>query len=159
MPFMPLSIRLLVVVCGLLMGGPAVAQDKRGLGADVQDVTKAEADALSWGTPHNSQLVTVVGAVKRPGAYALKGRTSLLQLLAMSGGLDTMTSDSTVVVLRSTGGQGHAIRFDINDIRKGQVDDPTILPGDMVVANSSGLLGIAEGFGGRRRCPAAIQCN
>jgi hypothetical protein len=65
------------------------------------------------------------------------------------------------VVVRSSGvdGQPHAIRFDIDDIRKGQVDDPIILPGDVVVANSSGRVGLRECFGVRVQCPAAIRCD
>jgi polysaccharide export outer membrane protein len=71
--------------------------------------------------------------------HALKGKTTLLQLVAMSGGLDGGASDSTVVVFRNTDGKRYAARFDVDDIRKGQAQDPVILPGDVVVANSSAL--------------------
>jgi polysaccharide export outer membrane protein len=86
---------------------------------------------------YNSQRVTIEGAVKTPGVHALKGKTTLLQLVAMSGGLDGGASDSTVVVFRNTDGKRYAARFDVDDIRKGQAQDPVILPGDVVVANSS----------------------
>ncbi len=86
---------------------------------------------------YNSQRVTVEGAVKTPGVHALKGKTTLLQLVAMSGGLDSATSDATVVVFRQTEGKRYAARFDVGEIRKGSAEDPAILPGDLVVANSS----------------------
>ena len=88
---------------------------------------------------YNSQRVTIEGAVKTPGVHALKGKTSLLQLVAMSGGLDTATSDSTVVVFRHTEGKRYAAKFDLGPIKKGEVQDPAILPGDVVVANSSAI--------------------
>ena len=87
----------------------------------------------------NSQRVTVEGAVMKPGVHALKGKTTLLQLIAMSGGIDRDVSDSTVVLFRNADGQRHAIKFDIDAIRAGQAQDPLIFPGDMVVANSSPL--------------------
>jgi hypothetical protein len=43
----------------LLVGGTAVAQEAKGwLGADVVDVTKAEADKFGWDTPHGAKLGT-----------------------------------------------------------------------------------------------------
>jgi polysaccharide export outer membrane protein len=45
---------------------------------------------------YNSQRVTVEGAVKKPGVYPLRGKTTLMQSLAVAGGLDE-TSDSNVI--------------------------------------------------------------
>src|SRR5262245_47373530 len=88
---------------------------------------------------YNSQRVTVEGAVRSPGVHPLKGKTSLLQIVAMSGGLDNTASDATVVVFRYTAGKRYAARFDLDAIKKGEAQDPPILPGDVVVANSSAL--------------------
>src|SRR5262249_51402937 len=50
--------RLLVFVLALLLCGPAWAQDKRGyLGADLQDVTKEQAERLGWETPRGVRVV------------------------------------------------------------------------------------------------------
>ena len=87
----------------------------------------------------NSQPVTVEGAVMQPGVHPLKGKTTLLQLIALSGGIDRDISDSTVVLFRNADGQRHATKFDIDAIRTGQAQDPLIFPGDVVVANSSPL--------------------
>jgi hypothetical protein len=78
----------------------------------------------------NSQRVTVEGAVMKPGVHALKGKMTLLQLIAMSGGIDRDVSDSTVVLFRNADGQRHATKFDIDAIRIGQAQDPLIFPGD-----------------------------
>ena len=85
---------------------------------------------------YNSQRVTMEGAVRNPGVHVLKGKTSLLQLVAISGGLGE-ASDSTVVVFRQTDGKRYVGRFEIDAIRKGEAEDPPIQAGDVVVANSS----------------------
>ena len=37
---------------------------------------------------YNSQRVTVSGAIKNPGVFPLKGKTTLLQVVAMAGGFE-----------------------------------------------------------------------
>ena len=37
---------------------------------------------------YNSQNVTISGAVKKPGVYPIRGRTTLLQMVALAGDLD-----------------------------------------------------------------------
>jgi polysaccharide export outer membrane protein len=71
--------------------------------------------------------------------HALEGKTTLLQIIAASSGIDTDRSDSTVVVFRNTAGQRHPTKFDIDCILSGQVQDPLILPGDVVIAGTSAL--------------------
>jgi polysaccharide export outer membrane protein len=92
---------------------------------------------------YNSQRVTVEGAVKRPGVYPLRGKTSLLQVIATAEGLDT-TSNTTVVVFRHVEGKRLAAKFDIGEIRSGSATDPAIQSGDVVVAPSSAMKGTFE---------------
>lgn len=48
--------RLFIIVLALLIGGAASAQEPKGwLGADVLDVTKAEAAKLGWDAPHGAK--------------------------------------------------------------------------------------------------------
>jgi polysaccharide export outer membrane protein len=92
---------------------------------------------------YNSQRVTVEGAVRRPGVYPLRGKTSLLQVIATAEGLDT-ASDTTVVVFRNLEGKRHAAKFDIGQIRTGATTDPPIQSGDVIVAPSSAMKGTFE---------------
>jgi polysaccharide export outer membrane protein len=87
---------------------------------------------------NNSQHVTVQGAIEKPGVYPLKGKTTLLELVAMAGGFKD-TSDSTVLVLRNSEGKRSAAKFDVADIQKGQAEDPTVQTDDVVVAGSSAI--------------------
>jgi polysaccharide export outer membrane protein len=86
----------------------------------------------------NSQMVTVEGAVKKPGVFPYRGNTSLLQSIANAGGLDVVAG-SDVVVFREVAGKRQAARFDIGEIRNGTLADPPLQSGDVIVVASSQL--------------------
>jgi len=86
---------------------------------------------------YNSQRVTVDGAVTKPGVFPLKGETTLVEVIAQAGGLNDMGSPSNVYVLRKVNGQKMAARFDLNEIRKGIKNDPTMRAGDIVMVDES----------------------
>jgi len=85
---------------------------------------------------YNSQRVTIDGAVKKPGVYPIRGKTTLLQSIAMAEGLDA-NSDSTVVVFRTAEGKRSAARFNMDEIRAGTATDPQLQQGDVIVVGSS----------------------
>ncbi len=95
---------------------------------------------------YNSQRVTVEGAVKKPGVYPLRGKTSLLQFIALAEGLDKETASTNVVVFRQIGDRRQAARFDIDDIRAGKTEDPQIQQGDVIVVDTSGTKTAASYF-------------
>lgn len=84
----------------------------------------------------NSQRITVEGAVKKQGVYPLRGKTSLLQTIAMAEGLDA-GADASVVVFRMTDKGRTAARFDLTEIRAGTAEDPLLRSGDLVVVGAS----------------------
>lgn len=84
----------------------------------------------------NSQKVFVTGEVAHPGAFDLRPRTKLMQVLALAGGL-TPYSKKRVVVLRDTrDGKGDQ-RFEINlsGVVSGKrpSDNLILQPGDTLV--------------------------
>jgi polysaccharide biosynthesis/export protein len=86
---------------------------------------------------YNSQRVTIEGAVKKPGVYPIKGKTSLLQVIAMAESPDKESASSTVVVFRTVDGKRSAARFDIDEIRHGKAEDPIIQQGDVIFVDTS----------------------
>jgi polysaccharide biosynthesis/export protein len=85
----------------------------------------------------NSQQVTVDGAVAKPGMVTLNGPTTLLQTVAMSGGLAKNANPHAIVVFRTVDQKRMAAKFDLASIRKGQAQDPVLYGGDIVVVDSS----------------------
>ncbi len=55
-----------------------------------------------------SQPVSVIGAVKMPGIYQIKGQKALLDMLATAQGLDQMTAGKTIQVIRRQRESGEA---------------------------------------------------
>lgn len=88
-----------------------------------------------------SQKVTVDGAVVEAGVFELKGRTTLLQAVAMAKGPARNANLHRVVVFRQIDGRRNAALFDLGAIRKGQADDPEIRGDDVIVVDSSALKG------------------
>jgi polysaccharide biosynthesis/export protein len=85
-----------------------------------------------------SQRVTIEGAVKSPGIYPTDGSTTLLQVVALAGGLDRIADSRGIVVFRNIEGKRQAAKFDYKAIRAGTADDPLIAGGDVVVIDESG---------------------
>jgi polysaccharide export outer membrane protein len=87
----------------------------------------------------NSQQVTVDGAVTTPGMVTLDGQTTLLQTIAMSGGLARGANPRGIVVFRTVGQKKMAAKFDLAAIRTGSAEDPQLYGGDIVVVEQSAL--------------------
>lgn len=81
--------------------------------------------------------ITVEGSVKQPGLYAVYGRTSLLQAIAMAKGVDEMGNAKRVAIFRQVKGERVAAAFDLTTIRQGKEPDPQVYRGDIIVVEGS----------------------
>jgi polysaccharide export outer membrane protein len=86
---------------------------------------------------HNSQRVTIEGAVRKPGVYPIRGTLSLIQLLATAEGVDRDLYSKDVTVFRTVGGNRTSRVYDIDAIREGKADDTQLRQGDLVVVDTS----------------------
>lgn len=84
-----------------------------------------------------SQKVTVQGEVNQAGVYDIKGRTTLLEALALARGETRVAALQEVVVFRTVNGQRMGAVFDVRAIRSGQAEDPAIVGNDIVVVGYS----------------------
>lgn len=87
---------------------------------------------------YNSQRVTIEGAVKKPGVYPIRGKSTLLQIIATAEGITEVAQDD-IVVFRETNGKRTAAKFSIAEIREGKSDDPMLQQGDTIVVGTSAL--------------------
>jgi polysaccharide biosynthesis/export protein len=83
----------------------------------------------------NSRKVFITGMVERPGAYPLTSSMTVVQLIALAGGLEEFAKPQDIVVMRSNSGQQVAYPFNYKDILKGQRlhQNIELKPGDTVV--------------------------
>lgn len=85
------------------------------------------------------QKITIDGAVAKPGVYEMKGRTTLMQAVAMAEGTSRTANLKQVVVFRTHLGERSVAIFDLRAIRRGEAMDPVLLGDDIVVVDSSRL--------------------
>lgn len=85
------------------------------------------------------QQVTVEGAVSKPGMYPVRGRLTLMQAVAVSGGPTNQANPSRVIIFRTIEGKRNAAAFDLLKIRAGQVEDPPVYGNDIIVMDGSTL--------------------
>jgi len=87
---------------------------------------------------YTNQRVTVEGAVNKPGIYPLRGQTTLLRTIAMAGGQGSLSDMSEVMLFRAdASGKRDAQVFDVERIRRGEVEDPAVVNDDVIVVNRS----------------------
>jgi len=83
----------------------------------------------------DSFAVSVVGSVAKPGRYGLSAPTTVLEALAMAGGLTQFASHRNIFVLRTEGNTPKRLAFDYNKATSS--GDPTenflLRAGDVVV--------------------------
>lgn len=83
--------------------------------------------------------LTVEGSVKTPGVYPVIGRTTLLQAIARSGGVDEYGNPKRVAIFRQIDGKRMAAAFDITTIRAGEAPDPEVFRGDIIVVDGNNV--------------------
>ena len=83
----------------------------------------------------NDLKAYVIGKVSRPGVFPINMNTTVLQFLAIAGGLTPFAAAGKIMVLRQEGGKTIKIPFDYNEVEKGQRLEQNIVlkRGDVVV--------------------------
>ncbi len=92
------------------------------------------------------QQVSVDGAVRTPGTYAIQGQLSLSQVLARAGGASDVADTTGILVFRDIDGQRQAAKFNLDRIRSGADSDPPLYAGDTVVVDTSGTASAWKSF-------------
>jgi polysaccharide export outer membrane protein len=83
----------------------------------------------------NSRKVFITGQVGKPGPYPLAGPMTVLQLIAMSGGVAEYAKKSRIVVVRKEAGKDVTYPFNYEDVMEGKKLQQNIelKPGDTVI--------------------------
>jgi polysaccharide export outer membrane protein len=83
----------------------------------------------------NSRRVFITGAINKPGPYSLTVPTTVLQLIAMAGGLLEYADKDNVVIVRTDQGRQQTLRFNYKDVvrRKNLDQNIELRPGDTVI--------------------------
>jgi polysaccharide biosynthesis/export protein len=83
----------------------------------------------------NSRKVFITGQVTTPGAYPLTGPRTVMQLIALAGGLTEYADGESISIMRQEQGKTRSMKFNYRDVSKGKKLEQNVmlLPGDTVV--------------------------
>ena len=83
----------------------------------------------------NSRKIFVTGRVTSPGAHPLMGPLTVIQAIALAGGLTEYADPKGITVLRIENGRSRTLQFNYHDIARGKSLEQNIQlqPGDTVV--------------------------
>ena len=83
----------------------------------------------------NSRKVFVVGQVAKPGAFPLTGDLTVLQAIALAGGVLEYAKSTNVVIVRKEEGREQRFKFNYKEVLKGKNTAQNIVlkPGDTVI--------------------------
>jgi polysaccharide export outer membrane protein len=83
----------------------------------------------------NSRKVFITGQVATPGAYPLTGPRTVMQLIALAGGLNEYADSKNISIMRVEQGRTRSFKFNYKDVAKGKnlQQNIQLLPGDTVV--------------------------
>ena len=83
----------------------------------------------------NSRKAFITGEVNKPGPYPLLSPTSVMQLIAMAGGLKEYANSKGIIIMRTENGKQISLKFNYKDVVSGKnlKQNIELSPGDTVV--------------------------
>ena len=128
----------LPLIGGVMAGGRTIPELEADLARKYADGYLQKPQVSVFVKEFTSQRITLEGAVAKPGIYPITGKTSLLQAIALAGGIDDKTADlGGIVLMRQINGKRMAAAYDLRQVRKGITDDPQVFGDDIIVVEQS----------------------
>lgn len=83
----------------------------------------------------NSRKVFITGKVTNAGTFSLSGPRTVMQVIALAGGLTEYADAKNITIVRNENGKSRSFKFNYKDVAKGKNLEQNILlqPGDTVV--------------------------
>ena len=83
----------------------------------------------------NSRKVFVMGQVGKPGPYMLSDRATVLQILAIAGGVLEYAKSKDIIIMRTENGKQLSFKFNYKDVSAGKnlKQNIELKPGDTVI--------------------------
>jgi polysaccharide biosynthesis/export protein len=117
---------------------------KRNYQEDDLDVTVALTNAARPDVPEDDlkPKIFITGEVQRPGPYAIRQATTLVQALSLAGGLGPFAARRRIQIHRGAGAEEQIYQFDYKAYESGQNLDANISlqAGDVIIVPERGIL-------------------
>jgi polysaccharide export outer membrane protein len=128
----------LPLIGGVIAGGRTIPELENDLAKKYSEGYLQKPQVSVFVKEFTSQRVTLEGAIAKPGIYPITGKTSLLQAIALAGGVDDRVADlGGIVLMRQIDGKRMAAAYDLRQVRRGVTEDPQIFGDDIIVVEQS----------------------
>lgn len=84
---------------------------------------------------HPKPYFYIQGEVAKPGKYELAKDLTLLQAIALAGGVGKFANEKNIEIYRTEGSETKIIRKNLKDIKKNEEEDIIIYPMDTIIVN------------------------
>ncbi len=81
---------------------------------------------------YNSKRVSVLGAVRTPGTYALRGGMGVVEAIGLAGGFTALANRDGTTITRNAAGELHRYAAPVDRITDGQEEDIPLHAGDII---------------------------
>lgn len=83
----------------------------------------------------NSRKVFITGQIATPGAYPLTGPRSVIQIIALAGGLNEYADSKNIILMRTENGRQRSFKFSYKDVAQGKAlpQNLQLMPGDTII--------------------------
>ncbi len=120
---------------------PAMGRTPEELSLDIETRLRGtyvlDPDVTTRITERSQQLFTISGEVSRPGRYPITAPISLMEAVALGGGLEEYAKRDEVLVFRTVGENRYIGVYNLQGIQRGNYADPTIYASDVVIVGDS----------------------
>jgi polysaccharide export outer membrane protein len=84
---------------------------------------------------HQKPYFYIQGEVAKPGKYELANNLTLLQAIALAGGIGKYANEKNVEIYRTEGSETKIIKKNLKEIKKNEEEDIIIQPMDTIIVN------------------------
>jgi protein involved in polysaccharide export with SLBB domain len=124
-----------------LLPGQLFTVTRRGDAAPYTTLDSATTDAGRSPVLHDGDVITVMepmyvyveGEVRQQGRFPLTTGMTMLQAIAVAGGLTDWASKKELRILREVGGEKRELTVDMRKVETRKVEDPVLQPGDYIL--------------------------
>lgn len=86
--------------------------------------------------------ISILGAVKAPGSYQIKGVNTLTQAIALANGFTDAADTSRVKIVRASGAGKETIETNVDQILERSASDPEIRSNDTIIVDEYGRFSV-----------------
>lgn len=106
----------LPLIGDIIADGFSRSQLENQLAAKLEKNYLKDAQVTIFIKEYHSKMVSVIGAVNKPGNHELYGEKTILELISLAGGFKSGTSDKIIIIRKLKNGKSISLKIDVDEL-------------------------------------------